>query len=147
MHPNQIKNKYNSIMNPDYSNDPRSIGNYYSDSSLLVSNMSLDITAFDQNIMTPNGINTPVKIMETKPRKSVPEQYQPIGTKTSKSCNLPGIEINRFENPNPNIQNPQHIIREEDFRGGMPSRIVSKDVFFNNNKSTYKRWYFNILVL
>ena len=129
-------------MNPDYSNDPRRIGNYYSDSSLLVTNMKLDTAAFSQNVMLPydaTSLNKPMEIMETKARTSVPDQYQSIGTKTSKSCNLPGIEINRFENPNPNIQNPQHIIKQEDFRGGMPSRIVSKDTFFNNNKSIYKR--------
>ena len=129
-------------MNPDYSNDPRRIGNYYSDSSLLVTNMTLDTSAFSKNIMLPHDattLNAPVEIMETKPRTSVPEQYISVGTKTSKSCNLPGIEINRFENPNPNIQNPQHIIRQEDFRGGIPSRIVSKDTYFNNNKSIYKR--------
>ena len=129
-------------MNPDYSNDPRRIGNYYSDSSLLVTNMKLDTAAFSQNVMLPydtNSSNKHMEIMETKARTSVPEQHQSIGTKTSKSCNLPGIEINRFENPNPNIQNPQHIIKQEDFRGGMPSRIVSKDTFFNNNKSIYKR--------
>ena len=129
-------------MNPDYSNDPRRIGNYYSNSSLLVTNMKLDTAAFSENVMLPydtNSLNKPIEIMETKARTSVPEQYQSIGTKTSKSCNLPGIEINRFENPNPNIQNPQHIIKQEDFRGGIPSRIVSKDNFFNNNKSIYKR--------
>ena len=129
-------------MNPDYSNDPRRIGNYYSDPSLLVTNIQLDTTAFSQNVILPhdtNTLNKPVEIMETKPRTSVPEQYQSVGTKTSKSCNLPGIEINRFENPNPNIQNPQHIIRQEEFRGGMPSRIVSKDTYFNGNKSIYER--------
>ena len=129
-------------MNPDYSNDPRRIGNYYSDSSLLIANMKFDTTTFSDNIMLShdtNTLNKPMEIMKTKPRTSVPEQNIAVGTKTSKSCNLPGIEINRFENPNPNIQNPQHIIRQEDFRGGMPSRIVSKDTFFNNNKSTYKR--------
>lgn len=142
MHPNQIKNKYNSIMNPDYSNDPRRIGNYYSDPSLLVTNMKLDTAAFDQTSMLSldtNTLNKPMEIMKTKPRTTVPEQNIAVGTTTSKSCNLPGIKINRFENPNPNIQNPQHIIRQEDFRGGMPSRIVSKDTFFNNNKNTYKR--------
>ena len=90
-------------MNPDYSNDPRRIGNYYSDSSLLVTNMKLDITAFDQNSMLSldtNTLNKPMEIMKTKPRTSVPEQNIAVGTKTSKSCNLPGIEINRFENPN-----------------------------------------------
>ena len=129
-------------MNPDYSNDPRRIGNYYSDPSLLVTNMKLDTAAFDQTSMLSldtNTLNKPMEIMKTKPRTTVPEQNIAVGTTTSKSCNLPGIEINRFENPNPNIQNPQHIIRQEDFRGGMPSRIVSKDTFFNNNKNTYKR--------
>lgn len=129
-------------MNPDYSNDPHKIGDYYSDSSLLMTNMKLDTTAFSNNVILPhdkNNLNTPVEIMEIKPRTSIPEQYQSIGTKTSKSCNLPGIQINRFENPNSNIQNPQHIIRQEDFRGGIPSRTVSKDNYFNNNKSIYKR--------
>ena len=129
-------------MNPDYSNDPHRIGNYYSDSSLLVTNMKLDTTAFQQSSMLSldtNTLNKPMEILETKPRTSVPEQFQSVGTKTGKSCNLPGIEINRFENPNSNVQNPQHIIRQEDFRGGMPSRIVSKDTYFNNNKSIYKR--------
>ena len=109
---------------------------------LLVTNMKLDTAAFSQNVMLPhdaNSLNKPMEIMETKPRTSVPEQYQSIGTKTSKSCNLPGIEINRFENPNPNIQNPQHIISNDRFRGGMPSRIVAKDTFFNNNKKTYQK--------
>jgi len=129
-------------MNPDYSNDPRRIGDYYSNSSLLVTNMKLDMNAFTDNKMLPCDtceLNKPMQIMETKSRTTVPEQHQSIGTTTSKSCNLPGIEINRFENPNPNIQNPQHIIKQEDFRGGIPSRIVSKDTYFNNNKSIYKR--------
>lgn len=129
-------------MNPDYSNDPRRIGNYFADPSLLVTNIKLDTSTFSDNIMLQNDnkpINQPMEIMETKARTSVPEQFQSIGTKTSKSCNLPAININRFENPHSNIQNPQHIIRQEDFRGGMPSRIVSKDTYFNNNKSIYKR--------
>ena len=129
-------------MNSDYSNDPRRIGNYYSDSSLLIANMKFDTSAFSDNVMLSydtNTLNQPMEIMKTKPRSSVPEQLESIGTKTNKSCNLPGIEINRFENPNQNIQNPQHIIKDEDFRGGMPSRIVLKDTYFNNNKSIYKR--------
>ena len=128
-------------MNPDYSNDPRRIGNYYSDSSLLITNMKLDTTAFNDTMLSidTNTLNKPMEIMKTKPRTTVPEQNIAVGTKTSKSCNLPGIEINRFENPNSNVQNPQHIIRQEDFRGGIPSRIVSKDTYFNNNKSIYKR--------
>ena len=126
-------------MNPDYSNDPRRIGNYYSDASLLVTNLKLDTAVFSDQSLDTNYFSKPMEILKTKPRTTVPEQNIAVGTKISKSCNLPGIEINRFENPNPNIQNPVHIIGQEDFRGGMPSRIVSKDTFFNNNKSVYKR--------
>ena len=129
-------------MNPEYSNDPQRIGNYYSNTSLLMNNMKLDMNAFSDDKMLPCDtctLNKPMEIMKTIPRSTVPEQDMPIGTKVGKSCNLPGIEINRFENPNANIQNPGHIIRDEPFRGGIPSRTVSKDEFFNNNKSTYQK--------
>ena len=71
-------------MNPNYSNDPRRIGDYYSNSSLLVTNLKLDMNAFNDNKMLPCdtcNLNQPMEIMKTKPRTTVPEQNMSVGTK------------------------------------------------------------------
>ena len=125
-------------MNTNYSNDPTRIGQYFSDSHLLVTtdNLMQSVSPFESHQMIPPSV-TPTKdddIMTVKPRESVPEQFIQTGTRISKSCNMPGININRFENPHINVQNPTHIISGEDFRGGMPSRIVMKDNYVNNQK-------------
>lgn len=119
-------------MNVNYSNDPRVIGKYFSNSSLLLSssNRLQTVDPFTEHIIPSIEYKKEDnEIMKVKPRSTVPEQFQSIGTKISKSCNLPGITIDRFENPLPDIQNPMHIIAKEPFRGGMPSRIVMKDEY------------------
>jgi hypothetical protein len=124
-------------MNSNYSNDPRQIGQYFLNTDVLVSktNLAHNIDPFSNHSMPhieQKVDNT--EIMTTKPRSSVPDQFEQIGTKVSKSCNMPGITINRFENPHSNVQSPHHIIQNEDFRGGIPSRIVTKDTFVKNMK-------------
>ena len=124
-------------MNVAYANDPRAIGRYSSDVSLLVSNVSRNVSPFSQPLENNIHDSNPT-ILEIKPRQSVPDQIPNIGTTVSKSCNLPGITINRFENPHCNVQDPVHIIQDEEFRGGLPSRIVIKDEFVSVNKQFRK---------
>ena len=125
-------------MNTSYANDPRAIGKYTSDTSLLVSNVSRNVNPFEKPLETNIHTSNP-EILKIKPRQSVPELIPNIGTTVSKSCNLPGIHINRFENPHCYAQDPTHIIQDEDFRGGLPSRIVSKDTFFEENKNMFRK--------
>lgn len=132
-------------MNPSYSNDPQRIGNYYSSNDLLVtsSNRLSVLTPFDENSFQlpceTNCVKSNTDIMSVKPRSSVPEQFMSVGTKISKSCNLPGVSINRFENPHNDTQNPVHIITDEQFRGGIPSRIVTKDEYVSKNNGIYRK--------
>lgn len=124
-------------MNPAYSNDPTQIGQYFSNINVL---QSYNDRIFPFSSELKGDIKQDkTDIMTMKPRTTVPEQQQSVGTKVSKSCNLPGIQINRFENPHHNVQDPTHIIRNEDFRGGIPSRLVVKDNFFEDNKQIYKK--------
>lgn len=124
-------------MNANYSNDPQRIGQYYSNSNILVTtdNRLQSVSPFESHQMVVPQISNPEpEIMTVKPRDSVPDQFIQTGTRISKSCNMPGITIDRFENPHPDIQNPTHIIAKEPFRGGMPSRIVMKDNYVNSQK-------------
>ena len=124
-------------MNPNYSNDPLKIGKYFSNSSVLLStsNRLQSVSPFEQHQMvSPDLPKYDSNILTVKPRDSVPEQFIQTETRISKSCNMPGITINRFEHPIENIQNPAHIIANEQFRGGIPSRIVVKDEYINNQK-------------
>lgn len=124
-------------MNPDYSNDPKAIGNYFSNSNILT-NQQDRIFPFDSPLKG-NIKHEQVDVMTVKPRQSVPEQMLSTGTKTSKSCNLSSVAINRFEHPGINVQDPSRIILNEPFRGGNPSRITVKDKFFEDNKNLYKK--------
>ena len=122
-----------------YTNNPTSIGKYFSNSNLIMSYTNRQFP-FDSKLETNINIERKNEsVLEIKPRTSVPDQQQSIGTQIPKSCNLPGITINRFENPHDNIQDPVHIIQDETFRGGVPSRSVMKDIYFNNHKSIYKK--------
>jgi hypothetical protein len=125
-------------MNSNYSNDPQSIGKYFSNTNVLITtqNRLHTVDPFAKHDILPPGVvdNEP-DIMTVKPRSSVPDQLHQFGTKISKSCNLPGITINRFENPHSDVQNPGNIIIDEQFRGGMPSRIVTKDNYVAQNKN------------
>ena len=114
----------------NYINDPNFIGKYNSDSSMLVNNIERQFP-FEKNIEVADR-HVVSDIMEVKPRTTVPDLIQPVSGKVSKSCNLAGININRFENPHTNVQNPIHIIQDESFRGGVPSRIVVKDEYQSN---------------
>ena len=120
-------------MNPNYSNNPSLIGDYFSDTSVLVnrSNRLSNINAFsNQEPLKEDIKHTPLNIMTLKPRDSVPDQFISVGTSVSKSCNniqTPNNE--RFENPSKAIQDPANIIFDEHFRGGQPSRIVMKDIY------------------
>ena len=125
-------------MNPNYSNDPQKIGQYFSNANVLVdtNDRLSNVNAFSN--LKPL-VDTPVKedtsdIMTVKPRSSVPDQFMSVGTKVGKSCNLPGASIDRFEITDRAIQNPMHIIANEPFRGGAPSRIITKDEYIKNMK-------------
>ena len=124
-------------MNANYSNDPQRIGQYFSNANLLVTseNRLQSVSPFDNHqMLQPEPPKVDPEIMKVKPRDSVPEQFVQTGTRISKSCNMPGISINRFENIHSDIQNPIHIIAKEPFRGGMPSRIVAKDNYVKSQK-------------
>ena len=124
-------------MNANYSNDPHRIGQYFSNFNLLVTteNRLQSVSPFESHqLVSPELPKVDPEIMTVKPRESVPDQFIQTGTRISKSCNMPGITIDRFENPHPDIQNPTHIIANESFRGGMPSRIVMKDNYVKNQK-------------
>ena len=125
-------------MNVNYSNNPQTIGKYFMNENVLVTsdNRLHTVDPFAKHDILPPGTKQTVEpdIMSVKPRDTVPEQFQSVGTKISKSCNLPGITINRFENPHSNIQNPGNIIIDEMFRGGTPSRMVTKDDYVSQNK-------------
>ena len=125
-------------MNPVYSNDPHSIGQYFSNNSILI-NQQERIFPFSSVIKSDLDTRKSDEILTVKPRTSVPDKMKSIGTKTSKSCNLSSVAINRFEHPGINVQNPSHIISNEQFRGGTPSRTVVKDNFFKDNKNLYKK--------
>ena len=125
-------------MNPVYSNDPKSIGIYHSNSNLLLhrNNIYNNINVFSNNKPVEAKFEKPLNedIMTLKPRNSVPEQFQSVGTLISKSCNLPGVSIDRFELADKAIQDPMNIILNEPFRGGAPSRIVAKDEYVKSMK-------------
>lgn len=119
-------------MNPNYSNDPEKIGQYYSNVNMLVNsdNRLANVNAFSsQPPLVDERPRQEEEIMTVKPRSSVPDQFISVGTKIGKSCNLPGVNIDRFEMANSAIQDPMHIIANEPFRGGAPSRIVAKDEY------------------
>ena len=119
-------------MNPNYSNDPEKIGQYYSNVNMLVNseNRLTNVNAFsNQPPLVDERPRQEEEIMTVKPRSSVPDQFISVGTKIGKSCNLPGVNIDRFEMANSAIQDPMHIIANEPFRGGAPSRIVAKDEY------------------
>jgi len=121
-------------MNPDYSNDPQRISQYYMNTTVLVSesNRLQNLDPFVTQLVPPASKKQDVDIMQIKARDTVPEQFESIGTQIGKSCNLPGLSIDRFENPNEHIQDPIYIIANEPFRGGIPSRIVMKDNYVNS---------------
>ena len=123
-------------MNEIYSNDPRRIGQYRMNDAVLVNtNNRLNmLNPFDNSQKIESVQKNDMKIMEKKARTTVPEQSIPLGTKISKSCNLAGVQINRFENPHVNVQDPTHIIQDELFRGGAPSRIVMKDNYVKSRQ-------------
>ena len=121
-------------MNTNYSINPKLEGQYYTNDVSVINSANRLATLDAFSIMLDTSMKEErSEIMEVKARKSVPERMTSIGTTTSKSCNLPGININRFENPHCNVQNPNSIIVNEPFRGGLPSRIVEKDLYVKNH--------------
>ena len=116
-----------------YSINPYSQGNYFSNNVQIPN--SNDKTRILNPFDNSNDVvvqNKNVDILEVAARKTVPERMESVGTSFKKSCNLSGITINRFENPHCNTQNPNSIIIDESFRGGVPSRMVEKDNFVRN---------------
>ena len=123
-------------MKEQYSINPFEIGDYNKNTNVLVTtdNIHQSIDPFKHHQLNTSVPKVDNKIIEMKARQSVPEKMMEVGTRISKSCNMPGININRFENPHCDVQNPGHIIINEEFRGGIPSRMVTKDEYVHNQK-------------
>ena len=54
--------------------------------------------------------------------------FEAEGTREKRPCNvLSGVTIDRFENPFVQAQSMDHIVFDEQYRGGFQSRMNSKD--------------------
>lgn len=91
------------------------------------------------------GLDRPISKVEVVPKASLDDPtndvqsnrskvvesftpFEPESTREKRPCNvLSGVTIDRFENPLIPAQNTQHIIFEESHRGGLHSRLSSKD--------------------
>lgn len=61
------------------------------------------------------------------------EMFEPTGTRDKRSCNvLAGVNVNRFETPIHNPQNPSNIVFQEHYRGGFQTRLAEKDCAIQN---------------
>ena len=115
-------------MNLEYSNNPQSIGNYYSNKNIVnTSNRFISLNPFsNDNMYLVN--NKKEEILSVQTSQEYKESFVPVGTKTGKSCNQFN-KIDRFEHPGYSTQDLNNIITQEPFRGGIPSRIVVKDEY------------------
>lgn len=118
-------------MNPEYTNNPQSIGNYFSNNNIVnTSDRFVLLNPFSNNNMYEVK-KKKEEILNVKTSQEYKETFIPTGTKTGKSCNQVD-QIHRFEHPGYSTQDLNNIITQEPFRGGMPSRIVAKDEYVQN---------------